>query len=190
MYNFNDLNDNNRQKVDFPLSLTVDNVTLRNIEKNERILGITFNFQRIKGDTISWLTGSILPPVKDWYNETKIIEGKTITPEEQYVAAIKGFMGYVRHILVAAGVKSEDLNTISGNTIEELINNVIETANPLIDKDAKFYLKTVKNKAGYTSLPQYRRTGVALSMNLGQPTTFQYSNYEQKLIDEFQKEGV
>lgn len=180
----------NRTKVNFPVDLAVENVTLRSIEKNERILGIDFNFQRIDGDTIAWLTGSILPPKKEWFTEPKVIGDKTITADDQFQNAVKSFMGYVRHILNAAGVAMIDLNNVAGESLEDLIDNLISTANPLIDTKATFYLKTVKDKNGYTRIPQYRGTGVAQSTDLGYPSKFAYSTYEQDIMESLDVEGV
>ena len=180
----------NRTKVEFPVGLAVDNVTLRNISKNERILGIDFNFQRIEGETISWLTGSILPPKKEWFTESKKIGDKVISPEEQFMAAVRSFMGYVKHILIAARVPAAALNDVSGETLEELIDNAIRTANPLIDTKATFYLKTIKDKNGYTKIPQFRGTGVAQASDLGYPSKHAYSTYEQDILDIVDEEGV
>jgi len=191
MYNFGaDSSNSSRTKVDFPVDLAVDNVTLRSISLNERILGIDFNFQRVEGDTISWLTGSILPPKEEWYSSSKIINGKTITPQEQYKAGVSSFMGYVRHILTAAGVPVATFKEISGESLEEVINNLITTVNPLIDTKATFYLKTVKDKNGYTRIPQFRGTGVAQSTDLGYPSKFAYSTYEEDIMKALDIEGV
>jgi len=180
----------NRTKVEFPVDLAVDNVTLRNIERTERITGIDFNFQRVEGETISWLTGSILPPKKEWFTESKIIGDKTITADEQFMGAVRSFMGYVKHILNAAGVSTTALDNVTGTTLEELIDNAIVTANPLIDAKATFYLKTVKDKNGYTRIPQYRGTGVAQASDLGYPSKHAYSTYEQDILDAVGGEGV
>jgi len=180
----------NRTKVDFPVGLAVDNVTLRNIEKNERILGINFNFQRIEKDTIAWLTGTILPPKKEWFTENKVIGDKTITPEDQFMGAVKSFMGYVKHILNAAGVPITALDEVKGETLEQVIDNAIAIVNPLIDPKATFYLKTIKDKNGYTKLPQFRGTGVAQSSDLGYPSKHVYSTYEQDILDMLDEEGV
>lgn len=191
MYNFGaDSSNSSRTKVDFPVDLAVDNVTLRSVSLNERILGIDFNFQRVEGDTISWLTGSILPPKEEWYSSSKVINGKTITPQEQYKAGVSSFMGYVRHILTAAGVPVATFKEISGESLEEVINNLITTVNPLIDTKATFYLKTVKDKNGYTRIPQFRGTGVAQSTDLGYPSKFAYSTYEEDIMKALDIEGV
>jgi hypothetical protein len=191
MYSFSADNANSsRTKVDFPVDLAVDNVTLRSITANERILGIDFNFQRVEGDTISWLTGSILPPKKEWFTQSKVVNGKTITAEEQYQAGVSSFMGYVRHILTAAGVPITAFKNISGETLEEVISSLISTVNPLIDTKALFYLKTVKDKNGYTRIPQFRGNGVAQSMDLGYPSKFSYSTYEADIMKALDIEGV
>lgn len=180
----------NRTKVEFPVGLAVDNVTLRSIEKNERITGIDFNFQRVDGETIAWLTGSILPPKKEWFTESKTIGDKTITADEQFMGGVRSFMGYVKHILNAAGVPLTALDSVVGETLEELIDNAIVVANPLIDTKATFYLKTVKDKNGYTKIPQYRGTGVAQASDLGYPSKHAYSTYEQDILDSISGEGV
>jgi hypothetical protein len=180
----------NRTKVDFPLDLAVSNVTLRSIEKNDKILGINFNFQRVDGDTISFLTGSILPPKKEWFTEAKKIKDVVITADEQFMNSVKSFMGYVNHILIAAGVASDALKGITGETLDDLIDNVVKAASPLIDTKATFYLKTVKDKNGYTKIPQYRGTGVAQSTDLGYPSKFAYTTYEQDIMDAMDVEGV
>lgn len=179
-----------RTKVEFPLGLAVDNVTLRNVERNKNILGIDFNFQRIEGETISWLTGSILPPKKEWFVENKVIGDKTITADEQFMGAVRSFTGYVKHILHAAGMPIDGIDDITGETLEDLINNMINKANTLINPKATFYLKTVKDKNGYTKIPQYRGTGVARSSDLGYPTEHTYSSYEQEILDSVSGEGV
>lgn len=180
----------NRTKVEFPVGLAVDNVTLRSIEKNENITGIDFNFQRIEGETIAWLTSSILPPKREWFTESKTIGDKTITAEDQFMSALRSFMGYVKHILNAAGVPMTALDDVKGETLEELINNAIAVANPLIDTKATFYLKTVKDKNGYTKIPQYKGTGVAQASDLGYPSKHAYSIYEQDILDAISGEGV
>lgn len=191
MYSFSADNANSsRTKVSFPVDLAVDNVTLRSISPNERLLGIDFNFQRIEGDTISWLTGSILPPKEEWYTQSKVINGKSISSQEQYKAGISSFMGYVRHILTAAGVPVSTFKEISGETLEEVISNVITTVNPLIDTKELLYLKTVKDKNGYTRIPQFRGTGVAQPMSLGYPSKFAYSTYENDIMTALDIEGV
>lgn len=183
MYSFkNEASSTSREKVNFPVDLAVSDVTLRNVQRNERILGIDFNFQRVEGNTISFLTGSILPPKLEWYSD-KVIEGKTISASDQFESAIKSFMGYVKHILYAAGVAITGLDNVTGNTLEELIDNAIATANTLIDPKATFYLKTIKDKNGYTKIPQYRGTGVAQATDLGYPTKHAYSVYEQDILD-------
>jgi len=180
----------NRTKVDFPVDLAVENVTLRSIERNERILGIDFNFQRVDGDTIAWLTGSILPPKKEWYTESKQVGDKVITADEQFNSAVNSFMGYVRHILSAAGVPADALNDVTGDTLEALVDNLISTALPLINTKATFYLKTVKDKNGYTRIPQFRGTGVVQASDLGYPSKFAYSTYERDILDTLGVEGV
>lgn len=180
----------NRTKVDFPVDLAVSNVTLRSIEKNDRILGINFNFQRVEGETISFLTGSILPPKKEWFTESKQIGDKTVTANDQFMNAVNSFTGYVRHILVAAGCPANIFETLRGETLEVLIDNIISTASQSIDTKATFYLKTVKDANGYTRIPQYRGTGVAQPTDLGYPTKFAYSTYEQDILDSLGVDGV
>jgi hypothetical protein len=180
----------NRTKVEFPVDLAVDNVTLRSIERTERITGINFNFQRVEGETIAWLTGSILPPKKEWFTENKTIGDKTITADDQFMGAVRSFMGYVKHILNAAGVSMTALDDVRGENLEQLIDNAIAAANPLIDIKATFYLKTVKDKNGYTKIPQYRGTGVAQATELGYPSKHAYSIYEQDILDSINGEGV
>lgn len=182
--------ENSRQKVDFPVDLAVSNVTLRSIEKNEKILGVRFNFQRIDGDTISWLTDTILPPNESWFKDDKIVNDKTITPQQQYISSVNSFMGYIRHILIAADVDVKEFANISGETIEELVDNIVSTINPLIDTSATFYLKTVKDKNGYTKLPGFKGTGVAQSTKAGYPIKHVYTPYETSLINLSKKEGV
>lgn len=181
---------NSREKVAFPLGVAIDNVSLRAIEKNERILGVDFSFQRVEKDTISFLTSSILPPKKEWFTVDKVVGDKTLTPEEQYSAQLNTWVGYIRHILIAAAVPVDVLNNIKGESVEEFIDELVKVVNPLLDSKNLFYLKTVKDKGGYTKLPMYRGTGVAQSMDLGFPSKFVYNAYEQELMDTSEMEGV
>ena len=122
-----------REKVEFPLSTTVDNVQLRNVEINPNIEGITFNFQRVEGETIAFLSDTLLPPKKEWFTEDKKVGDKTITAEEQYDAAVRSFIGYVRHLLVAAGVTDDDLQKAGQHeTVSAYIKSLIDVANPVI----------------------------------------------------------
>ncbi len=191
MYNFNELTTNsNREKTDFPVGLAVDNVVLREISKNEKILGIQFSFQRAEGSSISFLNDTLIPPNKSWYVNDKVFQDKILTAEEHYNMDVRIWLGYVRHILVAAGIDSEHFANITGNTLEELIDNIIHTINPLLNKSNTFYLKTTKNKSGYTSLPKYRGTGVAQATHLGYPDNFKYSDYEKQMIENSEKSGI
>lgn len=178
-----------REKVPFPVEVAVDNVSLKSIEKNEKFQGLTFVFQRADSDTISWLNGNILVPKKEWITSEKQVKDKVLSIEEQWLGQVNSWLGYVRHILKAAGIENEVLNQIQGETIDDVIDSIVKTINPLLNPSNLFYLKTVKNKGGYTSLPTYRGTGVAQSMDLGYPTNFVYTDYEQQLIDE-NYEGV
>lgn len=181
---------NSREKVPFPLGVAVDNVSLRAIEKNEKILGVDFSFQRVDKDTISFLTSSVLPPKKEWFTTNKVIGDKTLTPEDQYNAQLNTWVGYIRHILIAAAIHVDVLNNVKGESVEEFIDDLVKTINPLLDSKNLFYLKTVKDKGGYTKLPMFRGTGVAQSMDLGYPSKFVYSAYEQELLDTAEMEGV
>jgi len=173
-----------REKVDFPVELAVDNVSLKSIEKNERVLGLEFTFQRLTDTTVSWLSSSLLPPKREWITSEKKVGDKTLTIEDQWNSQLNSWVGYIRHILIAAGIPSATLDNVEGETIEAFIDNLINKVTPLIDSKNLFYLKVIKNKAGYSSLPQYRGTGVAQSMDLGYPTKFAYSTYEQAILDE------
>lgn len=167
MYDFKNLNNGGKNKVEFPVDVAVDNVVLREIESNDKILGIKFIFQRVIGDDIAFLTDTLLPPKQEWYTTSKVIGDKTVTAEEQYRNAINAWMGYIRHILIAAGINISTFENITGNTIQELIENIVKTINPLLDKKTTFYLRTVKDSAGYTKLPKFRGNGVAQATSLG-----------------------
>lgn len=190
MYDFKNLNNGGKNKVEFPVDVAVDNVVLREIESNDKILGIKFIFQRVIGDNIAFLTDTLLPPKQEWYTTSKVVGDKTVTAEEQYKNAINAWMGYIRHILIAAGINISVFENITGNTIQELIDNIVKTINPLLDKKTTFYLRTVKDSAGYTKLPKFRGNGVAQATSLGYPDTFKNSDYENTLIQQSLEQGV
>ncbi len=180
-----------RDKVDFPVAVAVDNVILRSIEMNPNIEGVQFNFQRVDGDTIAFMTDTLLPPKVEWFKEDKVVGDKTVTAEEQYQANVRSFLGYVKHILTACGVSDHDLKSVGQHgSLGEYITAMCKIVNPILNANKiPLYLKTVKDKSGYTKLPKFRGKGVVAPMEEGKPL-FEYSDYEQELLDLAGVEGV
>lgn len=191
LFGFGNEGGSKRDKVDFPVGLAVDKVQLRNIELNPNIDGVLFNFQRVEGDTIAFLSDTLLPPKQEWYTEDKTVGDKIVSAEEQYNAQVRSFIGYVRHILTNCGVDDHDLTKIGNHaTLVDYINAMCKVVNPILETTKTLvYLKTVRDKAGYTKLPRYRGKGMIQNMELGKPN-FEYTEYETQLLSEASKEGV
>jgi hypothetical protein len=179
-----------RTKTDFPVGIT-DNVILRSLEINKYILGVQFNYQRVEGDTISFLSSTLIPSRKEDFKEDKKILDKVITPEQQYNAAIRSYAKYLRHLLNAAGVTDDQLATIEANDdLQEYLTTFCAKVNVFLEsKREPVYLRTVVNKKGYTTLPTYMGNGVSSPMSMEEPN-FTNSEYENSLIEQFSKTGV
>lgn len=190
-----------RNTVPFPVSTAVDNVLLHLVEPNENIPAIKFTFKRIEDgvkitpgdapvDTISFLTDSILLPKKEYCPGGKLKDDGTIeTAEEHYAKEERVFIGYIRNIATACGVTKEQLSEIPAvESFDQFANEFCKVVNKYKSTDP-VYLKTVKDKAGYTKLPRYRGKGVIQPMTDGLPS-FIYSDYELKMIEAAGATGV
>jgi hypothetical protein len=169
MISFKKDSEGTREKVDFPVKVAVDNVTLRKIDINSKILGLEFNFQRVDGEKIAFFTDSLLPPNKEWITEEKTIGDETLSIDDLYQLELKAYLGYIRHILTAAGINKDILDSVEGETVEDVLKNLVSKVNK--------------------KLPRFRGKGVAQIMEAGTPN-FVYSDYELRLMSEVEKEGV
>jgi hypothetical protein len=177
-----------RNKTDFPVDVAVDNVKLLRCEPNEKIPGIQFTFSRVDGDNISFLTDTILPPRQEWCLGGKVLSDNTVqTATQEYEMKQKQYAGFVKYLAVNAGVPKNKLE-IEAEDFNDFVNQFCKA---VMDNktDTLLYLKTVKDKDGYTKLPKFRGKGVLAPMSDGYPV-FEYTDYELKLIDSFKSEGV
>lgn len=189
-----------RTKVEFPLALAVDNVELFRVEPNPNIKGLAFSFKRTQDkvvvdgttvDTISFLTDSVLHPNLEYCKGGKTLQDGSIqTVEQEYDGQVKQFMGYIRNIATTCGVANADLDAIgSCESYEEFADKFCKVVNDA-DTTTKIYLKTVKDKSGYTKLPRYRGNGVVQKMADGYPEKWDYSAYELQMIEAAGATGV
>jgi len=205
MYNISNIGGKaleNRTKVDFPLGLAITNVELFKVEPNPNIKGLAFSFKRVSENviledgqppvnTISFLTDSILHPNIEYCKGGRTLkDGSIQTAEEEYEGQLKQFMGYVRNIATTCGVSDDAINAIGNcESYDEFADKFCEVVNAA-EKTTKVYLKTTKDKAGYTKLPRYRGTGVVQKMADGFPEKWEYSAYEQQMIEASGATGV
>jgi hypothetical protein len=189
-----------RTKVEFPLALAVDNVELFKVEPNPNIKGLAFSFKRTQDkvvvdgatvDTISFITDSVLHPNIEYCKGGKILaDGKVQTIEQEYDGQVRQFMGYVRNIATTCGISNAELDAIGNcESYEEFADKFCKVVNDA-DTTTKVYLKTVKDKSGYTKLPRYRGNGVVQKMADGYPEKWEYSPYELQMIEAAGATGV
>ncbi len=202
MFNINNTGSGEkRNTVPFPVSTAVDNVLLHLAEPNENIPAIKFTFKRIQDgleltpgtapvDTISFLTDSVLLPKKEYCQGGRLKDdGSVETPEEHYAKEERVFMGYIRKIATACGVTKEQLSEIPAvESFDQFADEFCKVVNKYKGNDP-VYLKTVKDKNGYTKLPKYRGKGVIQPMTDGLPL-FTYSDYELQMIEAAGATGV
>lgn len=180
----------------FPVKEIVDNVELEKAEYIKAISaggneyeGIRFQFKRTSNGQTSNLSDLKSPPRENWSNERILPDGTKISKEEDFNNKMKEYVSYLRHIAFAFGVTEEDL-TAKGNfkTFGEAASNYCDVLNAR-KTNRKVYLKTVKNKDGYTSLPSYIGNGFCVSMDNGIPE-FKYTDRELQLIELASRSGV
>lgn len=178
-----------KTKTNFPLGKAVDNVVLFKCEPNDKIPGVSFTFLRREGDTISFLTDTILPPKKEWCSGGKQLPDGTIqTAQQEYDQKVKQFSGYITYLATGSGIPKEATANIKAESFDDFVKVFCEAVNTNKTDDL-LYLKTVKDKDGYTKLPRFKGKGVVSLMDDGHPV-FEYTSYEQDLIDKFKQEGV
>lgn len=178
-----------KNKVNFPLGVAVDNVKLFGCKPNEKIPGVEFSFSRIDGDDISFLTDTILPPKKEWcLGGKQLANGDIQTADQEYDQKVKQFGGYITYIAINAGVPKEKLDNIKAEDFDDFVKLFCETV-MATKEDTLLYLKTVKDKDGYTKLPRFRGKGVVAPMSDGFPV-FEYTPFELNLIENSKQEGV
>lgn len=182
-----------KTKVDFPLEVAVENVTLFKVEPNERIQGIDFTFtwtgEKDGVEQIAFLTDTVLPPKKEWCEGGDLKKDGTVeTPEEDYNKQLRQFNGTLKYIVTNCGVPKNVVDAVAGSDFDSYAEEFCKVVNANKTSDA-LYLKTVKDKKGYTKLPKYRGKGFIAPMSDGYPV-FEYNDYEKGLIKEFAKEGI
>ena len=180
----------------FPVKEVVDNVELDKAEyvnavssNGNNYEGIKFYFKRNVSGLTSYLTDLKSPPKQAWAQEKTFPDGTKITKEEDFNSKMKDYVSYLRHIAFAFGVTEQDL-TAKGTfqTFGEAARNYCDVLNSRKDGN-RVFLKTVKNKDGYTCLPSYLGTGFCASMNEESPS-FKYTERELELIELASKSGV
>lgn len=141
-----------KQKSPFPIDNCTPNVVLTNIEYELGTYGPQVRIEFTKTDAVS---ESTLLHWKAIPTEGTVREVAGKTKEEVLEKRSKSFNTYMKHILNAVGSTEEEIQNISGDSIEELITN---TCN-LIKSNAagkSFYIKTLrKKKTDYAQLPPY-----------------------------------
>lgn len=178
-----------RDKETFPLEVAVDNVKLFKCQPNPNLPGVEYTFMRTTDDAVSFLTDSVLPPKEEWCVGGKVLpDGKIQTPEEDYAQQVRIFISNIVYIATNCGVPKEKVNNIKSEDLQEFLTLFCSTV--MENKtDDLVYLKTVKDKNGYTKLPKYRGKGFIAPMSDGYPV-FEYTDYENKMIADSGKEGV
>jgi hypothetical protein len=180
----------------FPVKEAVDNVELDKVEyvnavsaNGNNYEGVKFYFKRFVSGQTSYLADLKSPPKQDWSQERLLPDGTKITKEEDYNSKMREYVSYLRHIAFAFGVTEEDLTSKGKfSTFGEAARNFCDVLNERA-KNKKVFLKTVKNKDGYTCLPTYIGTGFCSSMDDESPS-FKYTDRELDLIENASKSGV
>lgn len=180
----------------FPVQEVVDNVELDKVEyvnatsaNGNPYEAIKFYFKRSHNGQIAYLTELKSPPRKEWGQERMLPDGTKISKEEDYASKMKDYVTYLRHIAFAFGVTNEDLTSKGQfNTFADAAKSYCDVLNSK-KNGVKVYLKTVKNKDGYTCLPSYIGTGFCCSMNEETPG-FKYTDRELELIENASRSGV
>lgn len=180
----------------FPVKEAVDNVELDKAEyikatsaNGNDYEGIKFHFKRTASGQTSYLTDLKSPPRENWSAERVLPDGTKITKEEDFNNKMKEYVSYLRHIAFAFGVTEEDLTSRGKfNTFGEAARGYCDILNSR-KNGKKVFLKTIKNKEGYTSLPSYIGNGFCASMDEEAPD-FRYTDRELQLIELASKSGV
>lgn len=180
----------------FPVKEVVDNVELDKVEYVNAISGsgnayegVKFSFKRVVSGQTSYLTELKSPPREAWAQDKTLPDGTFISKEDDFKSKMKDYVSYLRHIAFAFGVTEEDL-TSRGNfsTFGEAAKSYCDVLNAR-KVNKRVFLKTVKNKDGYTCLPTYIGTGFCASMDEESPS-FRYTDRELELIELASKSGV
>lgn len=180
----------------FPVSEVVDNVELDNVEYVNAISasgisyeGVKFYFKKNLNGQTSYLTELKSPPRKEWAQERMLPDGTKITKEEDYISKMKEYVSYLRHIAFGFGVTDEELTSKGQfSTFEEAAKSYCQVLS-LKKNNSRAYLKTVKNKDGYTALPSYIGAGFCASMD-GERPAFKYTDREIELIELASRTGI
>lgn len=180
----------------FPVKEVVDNVELDKAEyikatsaNGNDYEGIKFNFKRSAGGQTSYLSDLKSPPRENWASERVLPDGTKISKEEDFNNKMKEYVSYLRHIAFAFGVTEEDLTSKGKfNTFGEAATAYCNTINER-KTGKRVFLKTIKNKEGYTSLPSYIGNGFCASMDEEAPD-FRYTDRELQMIELASKSGV
>lgn len=179
----------------FPVKELVDNVELDKVEYIKAVSaggndyeGIKFHFKRSSNGQTSYLSDLKSPPRESWATEKVLADGTKISKEDDFNSKMREYVSYLRHIAFAVGVTEQDL-TAKGtfSTFGEAAMNYCDVLNT--KGKNKVYLKTVKNKEGYTCLPSYVGTGFCSSMNDDIPD-FKYTDRESQVIELASRSGV
>lgn len=180
----------------FPVKEVVDNVELDKVEyisatssNGNDYEGIKFYFKRSVSGLTSYFADLKSPPKEAWATERTLPDGTKISKEEDFNSKMKEYVSYLRHIAFAFGVTEQDLASRGKfNTFAEAARSYCEVLNSK-KEGSKVFLKTVKNKDGYTCLPTYIGSGFCASMNEESPS-FRYTDRELELIEKASRSGV
>jgi len=176
----------------FNASLNNDNVELINVEFNEGTgksgkpyKGIKFTFRREDQGVVEMLNELKLEPTDTYLKPRVQRDGSTQSVAEQLEINQKSYNTYLFHIATQYNCDLEKLVTIASSSFKEYAIAYADIVNE--SKSGKCYLKTCKNKAGYTCLPDY--VPFLRNMELGSPN-FSYNTREKEFIDNAESTGV
>lgn len=197
MSNF--LSNRDEVKIAFPVGTAVDNVELVSTEYVSGLSkkdstpweGIKFTFKRNIGTEVSTLSEIKMLPNEKWARERKDFRtgAVTMTAKQAFNEDVKAYNTYITYIAKTYGVSMDEMDALDGSTFSEIGEKLSSLINASKDNNIKCYLKTCKNKDGYTCLPSYMGTGFIQNMEHGAPN-FSYSAKELSLLEAAKSDGV